>query len=35
MNCKDFEKQIPLFQEDALSIKELNEFMAHIGECPE
>lgn len=35
MNCKDFEKQIPLFHEEMLSAKELKEFMAHIGECAE
>jgi t-SNARE complex subunit (syntaxin) len=35
MNCKDFEKQIPFFQEEALTLKELKEFMAHIDECKE
>lgn len=33
MNCKEFEKQIPFYQEDNLSTKELIDFMAHMGEC--
>ena len=33
MNCKDFEKQIPFYQADTLSTKELNDFMTHLSEC--
>ncbi|MCL2254022.1 MAG: zf-HC2 domain-containing protein [Lachnospiraceae bacterium] len=34
MNCKEFEKHIPRYQEDKLSIGELSAFLAHLGECP-
>jgi len=33
MNCKEFEKQMPDYQADMLSTKELNEFMTHLSEC--
>lgn len=33
MNCKDFEKQMPDYQADMLSTKELTDFMNHLSEC--
>lgn len=35
MNCKEIEKLFPFFQEDALTTKELQRFMAHIDTCEE
>jgi hypothetical protein len=35
INCRDFNKQIPLYQEEALSTKELKAFIAHISGCAE
>lgn len=33
MDCKEFEKAIPFFQEDTLTNKELKLFMDHLDEC--
>jgi len=33
MKCKDFEKQISLYQDNMLSTKELAAFVAHLDEC--
>jgi bacterioferritin-associated ferredoxin len=33
LSCRDFNKQIPLYQEEALSTKELKAFIAHISDC--
>ena len=35
MNCKETEKMIPLFLQDALEGKKLEEFVEHIEQCPE
>lgn len=35
MDCKDEEKMIPVFLQDELDIKVLNQFIEHIDECPE
>ena len=35
MNCKEFEKMIPVFIEGNLSIKELKEFLFHMEKCAE
>lgn len=35
MNCKETEKMIPLFLQDALEGKNLEQFVEHIGKCPE
>lgn len=35
MDCKDEEKMIPVFLQDELDIKVLNQFIKHIDECPE
>jgi hypothetical protein len=33
MKCREFNKQIPLYQEESLSTKELKAFIAHISDC--
>ena len=35
MDCKDEEKMIPVFLQDELDIKVLNQFIEHIDGCPE
>ncbi len=35
MNCKETEKMIPLFLQDALEGKKLEQFVEHIEKCPE
>ena len=35
MKCKDFEKQIPLYQDNMLSTKELSAFVTHLDDCRE
>ena len=33
MTCKEFEKQMPHYQADILSTRELTDFMTHLSEC--
>lgn len=35
MNCKEAEKMIPVFLQDDLSNKELEQFIKHVAGCPE
>ncbi len=35
MDCKEFEKMIPAFLENALSYKATKRFLEHVDSCPE
>ena len=35
MNCKDFEKKIPIFINSTMEYSELKEFVEHVDICPE
>lgn len=35
MNCKDFEKNIPIFINSAMDYSELKAFVEHVNECAE
>lgn len=35
MDCKEFEKKIPAFLENALSYKSTKRFLEHVDSCPE